>query len=107
MKGGIGNLMKQAQKMQEDMRKAQEELKSIEVEGQSGGGMVKVVMQGSHEVKRLFIDDTLMGDEKDMLEDLIAAAINDAVHKLEQASKDKYAGITAGMPLPPGMKLPF
>ena len=95
MKGGIGNLMKQAQKMQEDMQKAQEELKLIEVEGQSGGGMVKVIMQGSHEVKRLFIDDSLMGDDKDMLEDLIAAAINDAVHKLEQTSKDKYANITA------------
>ena len=107
MKGGIGNLMKQAQKMQEDMQKAQEELKLIEVEGQSGGGMVKVTMQGSHEVKRVLIDDSLMSDDKDMLEDLIAAAINDAVHKLEQTTKDKYANITAGMPLPPGMKLPF
>ena len=81
MKGGLGNLMKQAQKMQEDMKKAQEEIKHIEVEGQSGGGMVKVNMMGSHEVKRISIDDSLVGDDKDMLEDLIAAAINDAVHK--------------------------
>lgn len=107
MKGGLGNLMKQAQKMQADMQKAQEEIKQIEVEGQSGGGMVKVLMQGTHEVKRVSIDDSLVGDDKDMLEDLIAAALNDAVHKLEQATKDKYAGITEGMPLPPGMKLPF
>lgn len=107
MKGGIGNLMKQAQKMQEDMQKAQEELKTIEVEGQSGGGLVKVIMMGSHEVKRITIDDSLVGDDKDMLEDLIAAALNDAVHKLEAETKDKYAGITSGMSLPPGMKLPF
>ncbi len=107
MKGGLGNLMKQAQKMQEDMQKAQEELKLIEVEGQSGGGLVKVTMMGSHEVKRLSVDDSLLGDDKEMLEDLIAAAFNDAVHKLEEATKDKYAGLTAGMQLPPGMKLPF
>ncbi len=107
MKGGLGNLMKQAQKMQEDMQKAQEELKLIEVEGQSGGGLVKVTMMGSHEVKRLSVDDSLLGDDKEMLEDLIAAAFNDAVHKLEEVTKDKYAGLTAGMQLPPGMKLPF
>ncbi len=107
MKGGIGNIMKQAQKMQADMQKAQDEIKKIEVEGQSGGGMVKVIMQGTHEIKRVSIDDNLVGDDKDMLEDLIAAAFNDAVHKLEQATKDKYAGITEGIPLPPGMKLPF
>ena len=107
MKGGLGNLMKQAQKMQEDMQKAQEEIKLIEVEGQSGGGMVKVTMMGSHEVKRIAIDDSLIGDDKDMLEDLIAAAMNDAVHKLEATTKDKYAGLTSGMSLPPGMKLPF
>ena len=107
MKGGIGNLMKQAQKMQEDMQKAQEEIKLIEVEGQSGGGMVKVTMMGSHEVKRIAIDDSLIGDDKDMLEDLIAAAMNDAVHNLEATTKDKYAGLTSGMSLPPGMKLPF
>lgn len=107
MKGGIGNLMKQAQKMQEDMQKAQDEIKLIEVEGQSGGGMVKLVMQGTHEVKRVTIDDSLLTDDKEMLEDLIAAAVNDAVHKLEQTSKEKYADITAGVSLPPGMKLPF
>ena len=107
MKGGLGNLMKQAQKMQEDMQKAQEEIKQIEVEGQSGGGMVKVLMQGTYEVKRISIDDSLVGDDKDMLEDLVAAAVNDAVHKLEATTKDKYAGLTAGMSLPPGMKLPF
>ena len=107
MKGGLGNLMKQAQKMQENMQKAQQELQQIEVEGQSGGGMVKVIMKGSHEVQRIHIDDSLVGDDKDMLEDLIAAAINDAVHKVEQTTQDKYAGLTAGMPLPPGMKLPF
>ena len=107
MKGGLGNLMKQAQKMQEDMQKAQDEIKLIEVEGQSGGGLVKVTMMGSHEVKRIAIDDSLVGDDKEMLEDLIAAALNDAVHKLEQETKDKYANLTAGMPLPPGMKLPF
>jgi DNA-binding YbaB/EbfC family protein len=107
MKGGLGNLMKQAQKMQEDMQKAQEEIKLIEVEGQSGGGLVKVTMMGSHEVKRIAIDDSLIGDDKDMLEDLIAAAMNDAVHNLEATTKDKYAGLTSGMSLPPGMKLPF
>ncbi len=107
MKGGLGNLMKQAQKMQADMQKAQDEIKQIEVEGQSGGGMVKVVMQGTQEVKRVTIDDSLIGDDKDMLEDLIAAAVNDAVHKLEQTKKEKFSGITEGMPLPPGMNLPF
>ena len=107
MKGGLGNIMKQAQKMQADMKQAQEEIKRIEVEGQAGGGLVKVTMQGTHEVKRVAIDTSLVGDDKDMLEDLVAAAINDAVHKVEQATKDKYAGITDGIPLPPGMKLPF
>lgn len=107
MKGGIGNLMKQAQKMQADMKQAQEDIKKIEVEGQSGGGLVKIVMQGTHEVKRVSIDHSLIGDDKDMLEDLVAAAINDAVHNVEHATKDKYSGITDGIPLPPGMKLPF
>lgn len=107
MKGGIGNMMKQAQKMQADMQKAQEDIKSMEVEGQSGGGMVKVVMQGSHEVKRISIDDSLLADDKDMLEDLVAAAVNDAVHKIESESKSRMAGVTNGMSLPPGMKLPF
>ena len=107
MKGGIGNLMKQAQKMQEDMQKAQEELANMEVTGQSGGGMVKIVMTGRHDVKRVSIDDSLMGDDKDMLEDLLAAAVNDAVRQVEKNSQDKMSGMTAGMNLPAGMKLPF
>ncbi len=107
MKGGIGNLMKQAQKMQEDMQKAQEEIANMEIEGQSGGGLVKVVMNGQHELRRVSIDDSLVGDDKDMLEDLVAAAVNDASQKLAAASKDKLSGLTNGMELPPGMKLPF
>lgn len=107
MKGGLGGLMKQAQKMQEDMQKAQEELASKEVEGQSGGGLVKVTMTGRHEVRRVVIDDSLVGDDKDMLEDLVAAAVNDAVHKIEDDSRDMMSGMTAGMNLPAGMKLPF
>ena len=107
MKGGLGNLMKQAQKMQENMQKMQEELASMEVEGQSGGGMVKVVMNGRHEVRRVAIDDSLLGEDRDMLEDLVAAAFNDAVHRLQQTSQEKMAEVTAGMPLPPGFKLPF
>lgn len=107
MKGGIGNLMKQAQKMQEDMAKAQEEMANIEVTGQSGGGMVSVVMTCRHDVKRVSIDDSLLSDDKDMLEDLIAAAVNDAVKKVEKTSSDKMSGMTAGLNLPGGMKLPF
>ncbi len=107
MKGGIGNLMKQAQKMQEDMQRAQEEIASMEIEGQSGGGLVKVTMNGQHELRKVSIDDSLVGDDKDMLEDLIAAAVNDASHRLAEASKDKLSGLTSGMELPPGMKLPF
>ena len=107
MKGGIGNLMKQAQKMQADMQKAQEEIAAMEVTGESGGGMVKVTMTGKHAVRRVEIDDSLMGDDKDMLEDLIAAAINDAVHKVEKTVADRMGSITAGMNLPGGMKLPF
>ncbi|MDH5369282.1 MAG: YbaB/EbfC family nucleoid-associated protein [Gammaproteobacteria bacterium] len=107
MKGGIGNLMKQAQKMQEDMAKAQEEMANIEVTGQSGGGMVSVVMTCRHDVKRVSIDDSLLGDDKDMLEDLIAAAVNDAVRQVEKTSADKMSGMTAGLNLPGGMKLPF
>lgn len=107
MKGGLGGLMKQAQKMQEDMQKAQEELASREVEGQSGGGLVKVVMTGRHEICRVQIDDSLVGDDKDMLEDLVAAAVNDAVHKIEDGSKEMMSGMTAGLNLPAGMKLPF
>ncbi|MFT6301810.1 MAG: DNA-binding YbaB/EbfC family protein [Granulosicoccus sp.] len=107
MKGGIGNLMKQAQKMQEDMQRAQEEIANMEIEGQSGGGLVKVVMNGQHELRKVSIDDSLVGDDKDMLEDLVAAAVNDAAHKLAEASKSKLSGLTSGMELPPGMKLPF
>jgi len=107
MRGGIGNLMKQAQKMQADMQKAQEKLAEMEVSGESGGGMVKVTMTGRHEVRRVVIDDSLMGDDKEMLEDLIAAAVNDAVHKVEKSSQEQMSGMMAGMPLPPGMKLPF
>lgn len=107
MKGGLGNLMKQAQQMQENMKRAQEELGNIEVEGQSGAGLVKVVMTCRHDVKRVMIDDSLFGDDKDMLEDLVAAAVNDAVRKAEATSQEKMGGVMAGMPIPPGMKLPF
>ena len=107
MKGGIGNLMKQAQKMQADMAKAQEEMANIEVTGQSGGGMVSIVMTCRHDVKRVSIDDSLLSDDKDMLEDLIAAAVNDAVRQVEKTSSDKMSGMTAGLNLPGGMKLPF
>ncbi len=107
MKGGLGNLMKQAQKMQADMQKAQEEMANMEVTGQAGGGMVSVVMTGRHDVKRVSIDDSLLSDDKDMLEDLIAAAVNDAVRQVEKTTADKMAGMTAGLNLPGGMKLPF
>jgi len=107
MKDGLGNLMKQAQKMQEDMQKAQEELKSLEVEGQAGGGLVKVIMTGKHEVRKVQIDDSLVNDDKEMLEDLIAAAMNDASNKVEQSTKDQFSSLTSGLNLPGGMKLPF
>jgi DNA-binding YbaB/EbfC family protein len=107
MKGGLGNIMKQAQKMQADMQKAQEELANMEVTGQSGGGMVSVVMTGRHDVKRVTIDDALMSDDKEMLEDLLAAAVNDAVRQVEQRNQEKMSGMTAGLNLPAGMKLPF
>ena len=107
MKGGIGNMMKQAQKMQADMQKAQEEIANMEVEGQAGGGMVKVMMNGRHEVRRVELDDSLMEDDKEMIEDLLAAAVNDAVRRIEEQSSEKMSGITAGMNLPGGLKLPF
>ncbi len=107
MKGGLGNLMKQAQKMQAEMQKAQEELANMEVTGESGGGMVKVVMTGRHDVKRVTIDEALLGDDKEMLEDLIAAAVNDAVRQVEKSSQEKMSGMAAGLNLPGGMKLPF
>jgi len=107
MKNQLAGLMKQAQQMQDNMKKAQEELASIEVEGQSGAGMVKVVMTCRHDVKRVSIDDSLLKDDKDMLEDLVAAAINDAVRRVESTTQEKMGGLTAGMPMPPGFKLPF
>ncbi len=107
MKGGIGQLMKQAQQMQANMQKAQEELARLEVTGESGGGMVKVVMNGKHEVRRVEIDASLQGDDKEMLEDLVAAAINDAVHLIERTTSERMSSLTSGMSLPPGMKLPF
>ena len=107
MKGGMAGLMKQAQQMQEKMQKMQEELANAEVTGQSGAGLVSVVMNGRHDVKRVSLDDSLMQEDKEVLEDLIAAAVNDAVRKLEQANKDKMSGFTAGMNLPDGFKMPF
>lgn len=107
IKGGLGNLMKQAQKMQENMQKAQEEIAGMEVTGQAGGGMVSVVMTGRHDVKRVSIDDSLMKDEKEMLEDLLAAAVNDAVRQVEKRTQEKMSGMTSGMGLPPGFKMPF
>ncbi len=93
--------------MQQDMARAQEEVTSMEITGQAGGGLVSVLMTGRHEVKRVRIDNSLLGDDKDMLEDLVAAAMNDAVHRLDEAIKEKFAGLAQGMGLPPGMKLPF
>jgi len=107
MKGGLGNLMKQAQEMQANMQKAQEELANLEVTGESGGGMVRITMTGKHEVRRVSIDDSLLADDKDMLEDLVAAAINDAAHKVEATTQERMSGLTSGINLPPGMKLPF
>ena len=107
MKGGLGNLMKQAQQMQADMQKAQQEIANLEVTGESGGGLVKVTMNGRHEASRVEIDDSLVGDDKDMLEDLIAAAINDAAHKVEAVTQERMSSVTSGMNLPAGMKLPF
>ncbi len=102
MKGGLGNLMKQAQQMQANMEKAQQELAQMEVVGQAGGGMVKVTMTGKHDVKRIEIEDALYQDDKEMLEDLIAAAVNDANRQVEQTTQDRMAGM-----MPPGMKMPF
>jgi DNA-binding YbaB/EbfC family protein len=106
-KGGMGNIMKQAQAMQEKMQRAQEEIARLEVTGEAGAGMVKVTMLGNHNVRRVSIDDSLMQDDKDMLEDLIAAAINDAVRRVEETSKEKMASVSGGMQLPPGFKMPF
>jgi DNA-binding YbaB/EbfC family protein len=107
MKGQLAGLMKQAQQMQENLKKVQEEIAAMEIEGQSGAGMVKVVMTGRHDVKRVSIDPSLLSDDKEMLEDLVAAAINDAVRRVESATQEKMGSVTAGLPLPPGMKFPF
>ncbi|KAB0574622.1 MULTISPECIES: YbaB/EbfC family nucleoid-associated protein [Ideonella] len=107
MKGQLAGLMKQAQAMQDNLKKAQEELALIEVEGQSGAGLVKVLMTCKNDVKRVTIDPSLLADDKDMLEDLVAAAFNDAVRRAEQTSQEKMSKLTAGLPLPPGMKMPF
>jgi len=106
MKGQLGNIMKQAQAMQENMQKAQEELANIEVTGQSGAGLVEVVMTCRHDVKKISIDPALMEDDREVLEDLIAAAMNDAVRKVEKTTEEKMGGLTAGLNIP-GMKLPF
>ena len=107
MKGGLGNLMRQAQQMQETMKKAQAELAALEVTGESGAGMVKVWLNGHHEAKKVTIEPKLLGEDIGLLEDLVVAAINDAARKLEARTKEKYAGLMSGMNLPPGMKLPF
>ena len=107
MKGGLGDLMKQAQQMQKKMKYMQEQLAAVEIEGQSGAGMVKVTMTCRHDVKRVAIDQSLLGEDKEMLEDLITAAMNNAVRKVETAIQEKMSGLAAGMGLPPGFKLPF
>ena len=106
MKGGIAGLMKQAQQMQDNMKKVQDSLGSIEVEGQAGAGMVKITMTCKHDVRRVTIDPSVM-DDKEMLEDLIAAAVNDAVRRVESTTQEKMSGFTAGLNLPPGFKMPF
>jgi len=107
MKGGMAGLMKQAQMMQDKMQKMQAELANAEVTGESGAGMVSVVMTGRHDVRRVSIDDSLLEEDKEILEDLIAAAVNDAVRKIEQSNEQAMSGMTAGMQLPPGFKMPF
>ena len=107
MKGGIGNLMKQAQQLQANMQKAQAEIAALEVTGESGGGMVKVTINGRHEAKRVQIDPSVPLDDREMIEDLVAAAFNDAVHRLEATTQERMSGLMGGMNLPPGLKLPF
>lgn len=107
MKGQMAGLMRQAQQMQDNLKKAQEALAELLVEGAAGGNLVKVTMSCRHDVKRVEIDPSLLGEDKDMLEDLVAAAFNDALRKAEETSQEKMSSVTAGMPLPPGMKLPF
>ena len=107
MKNQLAGLMKQAQQMQDNLKRAQEELAHIEVEGQAGAGMVKVTMTCRHDVKRVSIAPSLLGEDRDMLEDLVAAAVNDAVRRVETTTQEKMSGLTMGMPMPPGFKLPF
>jgi hypothetical protein len=107
MKNQLAGLMQQAQKMQENMKRLQDELAQMEVEGQAGAGMVKVVMTCKNQVRRVSIDPSLVGDDRDMLEDLVAAAFNDAVRRAEELTQQKMSSVTAGMPMPPGFKLPF
>jgi DNA-binding YbaB/EbfC family protein len=107
MKPGLGNLMRQAQQIQESMQKAQAELGALEVTGEAGGGMVRVVMNGRHEVRSVQIDPAAIGDDRDMLEDLVAAAVNDAVHKVGARVQEKFSGVMGGVSLPPGFKLPL
>jgi len=107
MKNPLGNIMKQAQQMQTQMQEAQEELGNLEVQGEAGGGMVSLTMTCKHEVRGINIDDALLGEDKDMLEDILAAAFNDALRKVEKTTQEKYSGMTAGLGLPAGMRLPF
>ena len=107
MKGGLGGMMKQAQQMQQNMQKVQAELATVEVEGQAGSGMVKVTMTCAHEIRRVSLDDSVLTDDKEMLEDLIVLAVNDALKKVELTSQQRMSGFTSGLGLPPGMKLPF
>lgn len=107
MKNALGSIMQQAQKMQENFKKAQEELELMQILGESGGGLVKIIMTGKREVRNVTIDPSLLGDDKDMLEDLVAAAVNDAVNKVNKMKKEKMAEITAGLPIPPGFQMPF
>jgi DNA-binding YbaB/EbfC family protein len=104
---GLGDLMKQAQQMQEKMQQAQQEVAKVEVSGESGAGMVKIVMTGKHDVKSVNIDTSLLAEDKEILEDMIAAAVNDAVRKVEEQTKDMMSSVTSGIPLPPGFKMPF
>lgn len=106
-RGGLGNLMKQAQQVQERLAKVQDEIKNLEIEGQAGAGLVKILMTGSHNVRKVTIDPSLKDEDLDMIEDLVAAAFNDAASKVEKTSEEKMKSVTGGMPLPPGFKMPF
>ncbi|MDD4913872.1 MAG: YbaB/EbfC family nucleoid-associated protein [Methylococcales bacterium] len=107
MKNALAGIMQQAQKMQDNFKKAQEELANIEIQGESGGGLITILMTGKREVRKVSIDPSLLDEDKDMLEDLVAAAINDAVHKVGKMKKEKMADVTAGIPIPPGFQMPF